>query len=164
MDEYELYREKVPSTWLTLILVFSAFLVLAIPGIVYLTGDLEELPILTAIYLALVPGFFFLAYNFSSLDILVTNLGIQVSYGIFKKYYPFNMIRRVRKDTHRAMKYGGFGIRMNRINDKRWLVYNVIGGERVVLDLIGDKYDCFCFSVKSAEDVMMYIERELSRK
>ena len=172
MDEYEMHREKVPSMWLTVIMLIMSVTLPAIPVIIYFSGETQDVPVLAAVYVPMGVMCLFLAYNFSSIDIVVTNKNLKVGYGVFKKVYPWSSVLSVKKDENKAMRYGGFGIRMAKVDNKKWLVYNVIGGERVVVALVKGfhkeffffEYEMFCFSVKNAEDTIMAIERALAQK
>ena len=75
--------------------------------------------------------------------------------------FPWENIEDVYVDETPAIKYGGAGIRTARIKGEWVLVYNVIGGPRVVLKLRVGKYKKFVFSTKNPEEVINVIKGQL---
>ena len=65
-------------------------------------------------------------------------------------------------DEASAIRYGGWGIRLGRVDGKWRTVYNVIGGPRVVVSLNKGWIREFVFSTKNPEKVMRTIDRHVS--
>jgi hypothetical protein len=103
----------------------------------------------------------FVIANFSKLVIKATSRSFTVSYGMFKRVIPWEDIAGCYADESTAYSYGGYGIRIGRVNGKARLVYNVLGGERVVLGLKKGRFNEFVFSTNNPDAVMDVIKRQI---
>ena len=101
----------------------------------------------------------FVIVNFSKLVIKATSKSLTVAYGMFKRVIPWEDIADCYPDEVSVFgHYGGYGIRIGRVNGKTRLVYNVLGGERVVLGLKKGRFNEFVFSTNNPDAVMDVIK------
>jgi hypothetical protein len=105
----------------------------------------------------------FVIANFSKLVIKATSRSITVAYGLFKRVIPWEDIADCYPDESAAYSYGGYGIRIGRVNGKLRLVYNVLGGERVVLVLKKGRFNEFVFSTNDPDAVMDVIKSRIGK-
>jgi hypothetical protein len=106
----------------------------------------------------------FVVVNFSKLVIKATSKSLTVAYGVFKRVIPWEDIADCYPDEASALgSYGGYGIRMGRVNGKARLVYNVLGGERVVLVLNKGRFNEFVFSTNDPDAVMGVIKGRIGK-
>ena len=165
----EIYREVVVFTlgraiialFVVLALFFLAMFVYQIT-----TGSLGSKPAPDWYYLAM--GLFFafmtfIIFNFGKLTISATPQSITVRYGMFKRAMRWEDIGDCYVDESTAFSYGGFGIRIGMVNRKRRLVYNLIGGSRVVLVMKKGRFDEFVFSTKNPDAVMDVIKGRIGK-
>ena len=104
----------------------------------------------------------FVVVNFSRLVIKATPSSLTVAYGVFKRIIPWEDIAGCYEDESPALfSYGGYGIRMGRVNGKSRLVYNVLGGDRVVLVLKKGRFQEFVFSTNDPDAVMDVVKRHV---
>ena len=93
--------------------------------------------------------------NFNKLAIVITTQHIAVRFGFIKRAIPWGNVNGCYLDDASAIvSYRGWGIRIGRDKDKWRLVYNVIGGPTVVLELNKGRFREFVFSTKNPERVM----------
>ena len=165
----EIYRETVVFTlgramivwFVVLALVFLALFVYQIT-----TGPVGSKP--APDWFCLAMGLFFalmifIISNFGKLTISATSQSITVRYGMFKKVMRWEDIGDCYMDEAQAFSYGGWGIRIGMVNGKRRLVYNVLGGARVVLGLKNGRFDEFVFSTKNPEAVIEVIKGQVGK-
>ena len=106
--------------------------------------------------------FAILMANFVRLTILITPESLTVNYGMIARYIPMENIERCYLDQTSAIKYGGFGIRIARINGKWRLVYNLVASPRVVLSLKTGGFREFVFSTENPDEVMGLINERIA--
>lgn len=162
MGEEYLYEERIIAKWLLLIFValtsFMLFFLLYQMFIGPFGGD----PAPNWFYLLMFLVFLVLLVNFYGISIKMTHQHILVSYGLFKKVYQFDNIEAIRVDDTSVIKYGGAGIRIAKVKGKRTLVFNVIGGPRVVLTLNEGKFHEFVFSTRNPDIIIETIKNQAS--
>ena len=107
--------------------------------------------------------FLALAVNFARLRIRVAPQSITVSYGIIKHSVPWENVIDCYLDRASAVRYGGWGIRLGRVGGKWRLVYNILGGPRVVLSLKTGIFREFVFSAQNPEGVIQAARQYLSK-
>ena len=130
-----------------------------IPVMIYIYGEREGLALTTAIYIPLSLVLLVTAYNFSSAGISITNDHIEVSFGIFKHRYGWDEITGYHKEASGMFKNGGYGIRTVR-RDGRWRrVYNVPGGNVIVLTLRSGRIKEFAFSTNDPDEIIRVLDR-----
>ncbi|ATZ60964.2 MAG: hypothetical protein BME93_02205 [Methanosarcinales archaeon Met12] len=134
-----IYKEKILSKWITVMLSVITIGLFFILVYQILIGPIGTRPAPNWFFLAMFLLFLGLTVNFSNLNIKMTPRYISVGYGIFKHNIPWENIEDCYLDEASAIRYGGWGIRIGRVKGKWRLVYNVIGGPRVVLIFKGEK-------------------------
>lgn len=99
--------------------------------------------------------------NFSNLIIKFTSQSVSVSYGIFRHNIPWEDIENCCLDETWTIGYGGWGVRIGRVKGKWRLVYNIVGGHRVVLSLKKGKFREFVFSTNNPQRIMEIVKQKL---
>ncbi len=169
-QEPEIYREVVVFTLGRVIIVLFIvltlfFLGMLIDGVV--TGHSVSGGVPDWFYAVMCLFFVSMTYvviNFSKLVIKATSRSITIKYGIFKRVIPWKNVADFYLDEAVSLyAYGGYGIRIGRVNGKLRLVYNVLGGERVVLALKKGRFDEFVFSTNNLDAVMDVIKRQIEK-
>ena len=169
-QEPEIYRETVVFTlgramiavFFVLALVFLALFVYEIT-----TGPVGSKP--ASDWFCLAMGLFFalmifIISNFGKLTISATSQSITVRYGMFKKVTRWEDIGDCYMDEASPLgSYGGWGIRIGMVNGKWRLVYNVLGGQCVVLGLKNGRFNEFVFSTRNLEAVMDVIKGRIGK-
>lgn len=164
-QEPEIYSEVVVFTLGRAII--ALFTVLAVFFLAMFISELVSGPVGDKaasewFYLAMCLFFVLMTFviaNFSKLVVKATSKSITVSYGLFRRVTPWEDIDDCYPDESSAVGYGGYGIRIGRVNGKLRLVYNVLGGERVVLGLKKGRFDEFVFSTKNLDAVMDVVKK-----
>ena len=158
MQEDNLYKEKISSKW-WMTGILTAFTAGFLFVLVYqiLVRPVGTHPAPNWFFLLMFLLFLGVVINFSRLSIRITHLSVKVSYGIFKHIIPWENIEDCYLDKASIIRYGGWGIRIGRTKGRWGLVYNVIGGPRVVLLLKKGRFKEFIFSTKNPEEVMNII-------
>ena len=157
MQAEKLY-EKTVFLW-----VFTAILSIVTAGflgvVVYqiVVGPLGERPAPNWFFLLLALLFLVITITFSRLNITITSRAVTVGYGWFRRTIPWDNIERCYVDETSSIRYGGWGIRIGRVKGTWRLVYNVIGGPRVVIALKRGIFREFVFSTSNPEEVMAVI-------
>ncbi|RZN40355.1 MAG: hypothetical protein EFT35_02970 [Methanophagales archaeon ANME-1-THS] len=163
MHSVSLYEETIFLWGLTALLsIFTAvFLFLIVYQV--LVGPLGEDPAPNWFFLFMSLLFLFMAINFRALSIKMTARSVIVGYGIFKRTIFWDNIERCYVDEVSSIRYGGWGIRIGRVKGKWRLVYNVIGGPRVVLSLKRGRFGEFVFSTRNPDEVMRVVRHMTGR-
>ena len=169
-SDTEIYREVVVFTMGRAIIVLfmvltTFFLAMFISDVVSGTTSEEETPgwfyLMMCLFFVLMT--FFIA-NFGKLVIKATSKSLTVAYGMFKHFILWENVADCYPDEVSALgNYGGYGIRVGRVNGKSRLVYNVLGGERVVLVLKKGKFNEFVFSTNEPDAVMGVIKGRIGK-
>ncbi len=128
-----------------------------------LVGPLGDNPPPNLVFFLMALLFLGITIAFSKLSITMTSRSVIVGYGIFTRTIPWETIERCYEDAVSSLRYGGWGIRIGRVKGKWRLVYNVIGGPRVVLSLKSGWFKEFVFSTKNPEQVMKIIRQRIGR-
>jgi hypothetical protein len=167
--EPEIYRETVVFTLgIAIIVVFVVLAFFFLGMFVYqiTTDPTGGKPAPDWFYLAM--GLFFVCMtfiiaNFSKLTISANSQSITVRYGMFKKVTRWEDIDGFYMDEAQAFSYGGWGIRIGMVNGKRRLVYNVLGGQCVVLGLKKGRFAEFVFSTRNPDAVMDVVKGQIGK-
>ncbi len=126
------YEERV---WSKGILIILSLCTLAIAGMLTMQlvkGPVGSNPAPTPVLIGITVLLATLTFNFSAIRIKITDTGFQARYGAFVVTRRWYDIESVEEDKINKW-YGGWGIRFGRYKDKKVLVYNIIGGRRIVL-------------------------------
>ena len=164
MEEVNIYEEKVFSKGITGILAVATcgFLFAWIYQNFVEPIGIPSVP--NWLFLLMFLLFLGVTINFSRLVIRITSKSMVVGYGVFKQDISWQNIKDCYLDKTSTIRYGGWGIRIGRVKGKWRLVYNVMGGPRVVLSLKKGRFREFVFSTKSPEHVMRVIKQQIGRK
>ena len=155
-----IYEEEIFSKWMMAIIapvtVIMGFLFFYF--VLASLGDPDpELTWLRWFFLLMFLFFLGITINFSRLIIRIGPKGISVGYGIIKYTIPWENIEGCFLDEFSAVRYGGAGIRMTKVEWKWILVFSVIGGSRVVVSLRKGRFKEIVFSTEHPQDVMKII-------
>lgn len=161
MQTDNIYEEKIFSKWITGILaaVTVSFLFVLVYQI--LVEPIGARPAPNWFFLLMFLLFIGITINFSTLSIRMTPHSVDVCYGIFKHTIPWRDIENCYLDEASTIRYGGWGIRIGRVKGKWRLVYNVIGGPRVVLSLKKGRFKEFVFSTNNPKKVIEIVKQKV---
>ena len=160
MHTHSIYEEQIVSKGMT------AIFVVVIVGLVFvsiyqiLVGPLGTRPAPTWVYLLLIVLFLGVTATFSRLRITMTPRFIQVGYGVLKRTIPWGSIEHCYLDEASTVRYGGWGIRIARVKGRWRLVYNVMGGPRIVLSLKEGRFRELAFSTRNPEEVLRVVRQQ----
>ena len=168
-SESEIYREVIVFALGRAVIVL--FVVLSVFFLGMFISELVSGPVGDKaapewFYLAMCLFFVFMTFmivNFSKLVVKATSKSLTVSYGLLKRVIPWEDVADCYPDESTSIAYGGYGIRIGRVNGKLRLVYNVLGGERVVLGLKKGRFDEFVFSTNNPDEVMGVIKSRIGK-
>jgi len=161
MQVENIYKEKVFSKWITVMLSIITIGFFFILVYQILIGPIGTRPAPSWFFLAMFLLFLGLTVNFSNLNIKMTLRYLSVGYGIFKHNIPWENIEDCYLDEASTIRYGGWGIRIRIVKGKWRLVYNVIGGPRVVLSLNKGKFKEFVFSTNNPQKVIEVVKQKV---
>jgi hypothetical protein len=159
MQQESVYEEKLFSKWITIILTSATAIMFF-----FLVYQLVERPIggkPAPTWILLVIGLIFLGLtiNFSRIIIRMTPEHVSIGYGIFKHEIPWETVENCYIDETSAVRYGGSGIRVTKVGDKKRIVYSVVGSPRVVLSLKEGTYKEVAFSTRNPDQVMSIVNQ-----
>jgi len=163
MQTENIYEEKIFSKWITVILVSVTVGLLFVLVYQILLEPIGTRPAPSWFFLIMFLLFLGVTINFSRLIIRMTHRSLSVGYGIFKRTILWENVENCYLDDASTIRYGGWGIRIGRVKGKWRLVYNVIGGHRVVLSLKKGRFKEFVFSTKNPEEVMNVVKQRIGR-
>ena len=159
MSEIRTYREVVPFpvAWAVFGL-FMAFSILFVALFAYqlTAGSIGSDPAPTWFYLVmwlLFDTIGLLMLNFTKLTITTSAQAIRVGFGIVRYSTPWSNIVACHLDTAWGLSYGGWGVRIARIEGKWRLGYTVIGASRVVLQLREGRFPEIAFSTNDPDGI-----------
>ncbi len=163
MGTNSIYEEKIFSKWTRIILLGKFIFILFLSVFLILVKPEEPIQITVLLILFFVLLLLLaVMINFNMLSIKITPQSIIVGYGIFQNKIPWENIEDCYLDKASAIKYGGWGIRIGRV-DKKWRkVYSTLGESRIVVSLKNDKhFKEFVFSTKNSEEVMKIVKQKI---
>ena len=155
-----IYEEKIFSKGITILLAVVTIGLLFVLLYQIIVGPIGTRPAPNWFFLTMFLLFLGVTVNFSNLSIKMTPRYISVGYGIFKHNIPWENIEDCYLDEASTIRYGGWGIRIGRVKGKWRLVYNVIGGPRVVLSLNKGKFREFVFSTNNPQKVIEIVKQK----
>ena len=168
-QEPEIYREVVVFTLGRAVIILFVVLTVFFLGMFIselVSGPIGDKAASEWFYLVMCLFFVLMTFviaNFSKLVVKATSTSLTVSYGLFKRVIPWGDIADCCLDESSAIGYGGYGIRIGRVNGKLRLVYNVLGGERVVLGMKKGRFNEFVFSTNNPDAVMDVIKSRIGK-
>ena len=154
-----LYEEKIFAKGMTIILGGISLVFLFLLYFQEFVKSIGDEVNLFWFFLFMFLLFLGIALTFSQLVIRISPENIVVGYGLIKKKIPFENISDCRVDNRSNLRYGGFGIRIARIEGMWVLVYNLFKCPRVVISLKEGRYKEFVFSTKNPDEVIIVIKR-----
>lgn len=157
-----IYEEKIFSKGIASILIIGTVGFLFVLVYQILVEPIGTRPASNLFFLLMFLLFLGLTINFSRLSIKMTRQSFHVGYGIFKHSIPWDNIVHCYLDEVSTIRYGGWGMRIGRVKGKWRLVYNVIGGPRVVLSKKKGRFKELVFSTKNPEEVMKVVKQRIS--
>jgi hypothetical protein len=158
------YEENLFSKWIAVTLGVVALGLLLLLAYQSIVGPVGTRPAPNWVYLSLIVLFFSLAFNFSILKVRVTEKGLHVGYSLYHHTVPWSSIKSCQIDNTSALRYGGWGIRMARIDGKWRLVLNVPSTPIVVLSLNEGFFREFAFSTANPQELLVVIAQEINRR
>ena len=99
----------------------------------------------------------------TKLDISVTRYNLKASLGLIKFETPITNIADVYSDEKMGWVYGGWGIRVAKLQKGLTLAYSTIGYKRVIVELKTGKYKLFVFSASNPEEFISAIKNQMQR-
>ncbi len=161
MQTKNLYEEKIFLKWTAGILtsITTVFLFLLFYQI--LVGPIGTNPAPNWFFLFMFLLFLGVMINFSRLTIRMTPRSISIGYGIIKHSILWENVEDYYLDEASTIRYGGWGIRIAKVKGKWRLVYNVVGGPRIVLSLKRGRFKEFVFSTKNPEEVIKIVKERI---
>ena len=169
MQKDEIYREEVPFHLTKFVLVlFVLITILMLFLFIYqlVDGPVGSRPAPDWVYLVM---FFFFGVmtvfvsNFSKLTIIITSQAITVGFGKMKKTILPGDIEECDIDKSSGLSYGGWGIRIARVQSKWRLVYNITGYQGILLTLRKGRFREFVFSSAEPEKLIEIIEAHFGK-
>ncbi len=163
MRTENIYDEKIFSKWMTAILAVLTTSLLFVLLYQIIVGPIGTRSAPNWFFLFMFLLFLGVMINFSRLTIRMTHRSISVGYGIIKHSIIWENVEDCYLDEASTIRYGGWGIRIARVKGKWRLVYNVIGGPRIVLSLNKGRFKEFVFSTKNPEEVIKIAKERIGR-
>lgn len=163
MQANNIYEEKMLLKFQTGILTIVTASLLFVLVYQILIGPIGTRPAPNWFYLLLFLLFLGVTINFSRLTVRISSQSIDVGYGVFKHKIRWEDVEDCYLDEASMIRYGGWGIRIGRVEGKWRLVYNVIGCSRVVLSLKSGRFREFVFSTKKPEEVINLVKQQIGR-
>ncbi len=154
-----IYEERLFSRWSTLFLAVATVAMLWQMIRQLQAGAVADVP--PWFFAAMFILFLALTINFSWLTIRITDERIVVGYGVMRERVGWQEIVDCYHDGASAFWYGGWGIRMGWYKGKFRLIYNAIGGPRVVLLRRNSRFPELVFSTKHPEAVISAVRQHL---
>lgn len=146
-----IYKETIFSKGVTAILGVGTVITFSVFVYQYRSGPgvpPEAIPTLVGFVILFVA-----TLNFRKLTIELDQEGITAGYGIFKNTIPWENVEEVYLDDTSTVRYGGWGLRISRVEGTWRLIYNVMSGSTIVVESAGGLFGEFAFSTKQPEKV-----------
>lgn len=155
--DHTVYEERLAARRMMAILGVATAVTVAPTAYLLLTGKLGAVTAGTLVATSAV--LLAVTVAFRRLTIRCTDEGVTVGYGPIRTAVPWERVEEGSRDDVSTARYGGWGIRVTRV-DGRWrLGYNTIGTQRVVLSVPGGRFDELAFSTGDPEAVLAVVER-----
>jgi hypothetical protein len=163
MARESVYQEAVFAKWSFTMLIIIGLAMMTVFFYALLVEPIEDIPHFKWFYFSIAMVFLLLAINFRNIKITITPKAIRIKYGLSKRIYEWEDVTGCRLDTRKGISYGGYGIRIARKDGMLVLVYDRIGGQRVVLSVTSGKFEEFVFSTNNPDEVLMHCERYVAK-
>lgn len=127
------YEESLRPAGLLVVIGISVFLTIGVLLYLLRVENMSSTDsgfiLLSSVLLVLI----FVLLNIRRLKIRISPGEVKVGYGIFSKTIPDAEIEDCYADTTSTVLYGGWGIRLSRVDGFNRLVFNTMGDSRVVI-------------------------------
>ncbi len=164
MQADRVYEERIFSLLTAVIMTIVCGAMLFMFFYQLLVGPVGTRPAPNWFFLVMFMVFLALGLNFARLTVRIDRHGISVGYGIIRHNIHWDNVTECYRDESSFLRYGGWGIRFGRANGKWRLVFNVIGGERVVIRQNRGMWDEFVFSTGDPERVMEAVRQGIRER
>lgn len=154
MQAGRVYEERIFSLLTTVIMTIVCGAMLFMFFYQLLVGPVGTRPMPDWFFLVMLLVFLAVGLNFARLTVRIDQRGISVAYGIINHNIRWENAVECYRDESSSLRYGGWGIRFGRVDGKWRLVFNVIGGDRVVIKKNRGVWDEFVFSTGNPEAVI----------
>jgi hypothetical protein len=165
MNAGEIYEETVsfPVAWA----VFGLFMVISVVFVALwayqlTSGPVGSDPAPTWFYLVMWLVFDLvgiLMLNFTKLRVSIFPSVMRIGFGVIRYSVRRSNVAGCYRDRASGMSYGGWGIRIARIDGKWRLGYTVIGASRVVLQLTEGRFSEFAFSTNEPDRICEIVKQ-----
>ena len=160
------YEERI-SFWLVLgvFMPLTAIFIIILLFQVFI-GPLGSKPAPSWFYLIMASIFLFFALAFSQYRLEIRSDFISAGFQIYRIKVPWDNIDGAEIFEGNLWKYGGYGIRVMKINGKKALAVAIPRTEIVRITLRKGKWDYLLLSTRNAEEVINHITQrtELHKK
>lgn len=157
------YKETLFSKWSTVLLSVITMILFIFYAYQMVKGPIGTDPVPNWFWLIMAVFLLAVTINFGRLTIKIDQEGILIGYGIFKKKISWDRVEDSYLDETSPIRYGGWGLRITRVDGKWRSVYNVVGGPRVVVLVNEGWIREYVFSTSNPEETMKTIERHLKK-
>ncbi len=156
-----IYEEKhifwvVLLIMLPLIAIFLAILIYQI-----LIGPLGTNPAPNWFLALMLFIFILLGYGFSVYRVIITTQTLIAGFPLYSVKIPWEKVESVEEMKDSVWKYGGYGIRIGKMNGKPVLLVVIPYVSRIILKMHGWKRDYLVISVRDKDAAMNYIGQEI---
>ncbi len=138
----KVYQEKIPFTLYPYLLIIFLGITFYFAYLFIQQSQLQQLssnvpPSWFNLMMSVFFAFFSLIiFQFKQLETFISTDGILVQFGFFKRFIPASMIENIYLDTVNPFwSYGGWGIRLGKVNHKKRIVFNLPSKPCVVLSI-----------------------------
>ncbi len=105
--------------------------------------------------------FMLLGYGFSVYRVTITTHAITAGFPFYFLRIPWEKVGDVDEMKGSIWKYGGYGIRIGKMNGKSVLLIVIPGASRILLKMHGWKRDYLVISIEDKDTAINYIRQEI---
>jgi len=152
------YEERLFAPWLTAVTAAATLFVLGVlVHQIVVVGETLTTPVVLVLSVSLV-CFVWITLAFRRLDIVATAEGLSVGFGVVRTTVPWGRVTGARRDRTSVVRYGGWGVRVARVDGEWRLVYNTVRRPRVVVSLTGGRFDSLAISTQRPDELVDVVE------
>jgi hypothetical protein len=149
MQAGRVYEERIFSLLTTVIMTVICSAMLFMFFYQLLVCPVGTRPAPNWFFLVMFLVFLALGLNFARMTVRIDQHGISVGYKIIRHNISWGNVTECYREESSSLRYGGWGIRFGRVEGKWRLVFNIIGGERVVIGQNQGRWDEFVFTTNN---------------
>ncbi len=112
------------------------------------------------LHIILITIFLFFGLSFSSYILIIYSDFLAVGFPVYKVKIPWEKIEGVEIENKSLWKYGGYGIRITKINEKKALIVAIPRTKILKLKMNGGKWGYVLISTNNPDTTMGYIKQE----